>query len=84
VPSPNFSVMVTKWADINTNLPPVPIPLNLGFAAGTLTFNWTNSDFVLQTATNVAGPYSTVTGAATGFTTNTSSGPTMFFRLYHP
>lgn len=82
--SPNFALAVTKFTDINTNLPPTPIPLNLGFAAGTLTFNWTNSDFILQAATNVAGPYTTITNAADGFTTNTSSGPTMFFRLYHP
>ena len=81
----NFSVAVTRFADINSTVPPpVPIPLSLSHAAGVLTFNWTDASFNLQAATNVAGPYTTITGAAPGFTTNTTSGKAMFFRLSHP
>jgi hypothetical protein len=58
--------------------------LSLSHAAGVLTFNWTDASFNLQAATNVAGPYTTITGAAPGFTTNTTSGKAMFFRLSHP
>ena len=61
-----------------------PIPLGLGVAGGVLTFTWADGSFSLQTATNVAGPYVTVDGSASGFTTNTTSAPQMFFRLYHP
>lgn len=78
------TLVVTRFSDINTNLLPVPAPLGIGYTAGTLTFNWTNSTFVLQASTNVVGPYTTITNAASGFATNTASAPTMFFRLYHP
>lgn len=60
-----------------------PIPLSAVFATGSATFNWTDASFVLQDSTNVAGPYTTISGASTGFSTNTTSAPTMFFRLYH-
>lgn len=61
-----------------------PIPLSVIFASGSAAFNWTDASFVLQDSTNVAGPYTTIAGASTGFSTNTTSAPTMFFRLYHP
>lgn len=80
----NFSVAVTRFADIVTTPPPAPIPLGLTVSGRTLTFNWTNSAFLLQTATNVAGPYITIPGAADGFSTNAPDGPMMFFRLYRP
>lgn len=79
----NFSVAVTRFADIVTTPPPTPIPLGLAVSGGTLTFNWADPSFLLQVATNVAGPYSTIGGASSGFTTNAASAPTMFFRLYH-
>lgn len=61
-----------------------PIPLNFTFTGGnSMTFNWTNATFSLQSSTNVAGPYSTIVGAASGFSTNTAAAQ-MFFRLYHP
>ncbi len=62
-----------------------PIPLNLNVSGGTFTFNWSDSSFSLQSATNVAGPWDTILGASSGFTTNaTPDKPTMFFRLFHP
>jgi hypothetical protein len=79
----NFSVAVTRFADIVTTAPS-PIPLNLAYSGGILTFTWSDSSFVLQSSANVTGPYTTISGASSGFTTNTTSGATMFFRLYHP
>ena len=79
---PNYLVAVSRYSDIVVP-PPAPIPLGLSYSGGTLTFNWTDASFSLQSATNVLGPYTTVTGAATGFTTNTTSDQ-MYFRLFHP
>ena len=79
--NPNFAVAVTKFSDIVSLV--APIPLNVSFAAGTLTFSWANASFNLQSATNVLGPYVTIPGAATGFSTNTTSDQ-MYFRLFHP
>ncbi len=80
---PSYSVAVTKFSDIVTNVSVVPIPLNISSSGGTLTFNWSDPTFQLQSATNVVGPYTTISGAATGFSTNTLSGE-MYFRLFHP
>jgi hypothetical protein len=79
-----WAVGVTRFADIVTTPPPSPIPLNANFSGGNVTFTWSDASFSLQSSTNVAGPYTTITGAATGFSTNTTSAPTMFFRLYNP
>ena len=80
----NWSVAVTRFADIVTTPPPAPIPLNVNLSGSTLTFTWSDASFYLQNATNVTGPYKSITGAAPGFMTNTTSGPQMFYRLYHP
>jgi hypothetical protein len=80
----NYSVAVTRFADIVTTAPLTPIPLGLTVSGGSLTFNWTDPSFSLQAATNVTGPYTTVTGATSGYITNTTSGAAQFFRLYHP
>jgi hypothetical protein len=79
---PNIFLAVTKFSDIVLP-PPPPIPLDMSFSGGVLTFNWTDPSFNLQSATNVAGPYTTIPGATTGFTTNTTSDQ-MYFRLFHP
>ena len=61
-----------------------PIPLSFTFTGGnTMAFTWTDSSFSLQSATNVAGPYATIAGAVSGFSTNTAAAQ-MFFRLFHP
>ena len=80
----NFTVAVTRFADIVTTPPPSPIPLNAIFSGGSVTFTWSDATFSLQSSTSVSGPYTTIPGAATGFSTNTTSAPTMFFRLYNP
>jgi len=74
----NGSVVLTSGTTTVT-----PIPLGSSSSAGTMTFNWSDSSFSLQAATNVAGPYNTVTGATSGFSTNTAA-KQMFFRLFHP
>jgi hypothetical protein len=80
--NPNFSVAVTKFSDIV--VPVNPIPLSFNLSGGNFTFNWTDATFSLQASTNVVGPYITIPGATSGFITNTTAAPTMFFRLYHP
>ena len=79
--APNFAVAVTKFSDIVTAVN--PIPLTLSFSAGTLTFTWADATFNLQSASIVTGPYSTITGAVSGFTTNSTSDQ-QYFRLIHP
>ena len=79
-----WAVGVTRFADIVTTPPPVPIPLNANFSGGNVTFTWSDPSFLLQSSTTVTGSYTTIPGASSGFMTNTASGPTMFFRLYHP
>ncbi len=79
----NFTLAVTRFADIVTTAPP-PVILNLGYAGGILTFTWSDSSYVLQSSANVTGTYSTITGASSGFTTNTTTHSTLFYRLYRP
>jgi hypothetical protein len=82
--SPSYTLAVTKFSDIVTTPPPAPIPLSVSYASGSLTFNWSDPSFSLQSSTNVAGPYTTIPGATSGFSTNTTATPTLFFKLYHP
>jgi hypothetical protein len=81
------TLVVTRFADINSTVP-LPIPLTVVNSGGTLTFNWSTganaAGFSLQSSDVVTGPYTTIDGATPGFTTNTLSAPTLFFRLYHP
>lgn len=60
-----------------------PIPLGFTFSTGSMSFTWADSSFSLQSSTNVAGPYATIPGASSGFSTNTGAAQ-MFFRLFHP
>ena len=76
-------IVVTRWSDVVTSLP-APIPLTANFSGGTATFTWSDASFLLQDSTNVLGPYNTITGAVSPFVTNTTSHPTLFFRLVHP
>jgi Immunoglobulin domain len=64
----------TTNAPISTNgifavsvAPPASIPVNASLSGHNLTLSWTNSAFALQFSTNVAGPYSTVSGAASPY-----------------
>jgi hypothetical protein len=78
---PNYSVGVTKFSDIVSIVP--AIPLGYSYSGGNLTLTWSDPSFKLQMATNVVGPYTTLTGATTGFTTNTLAAE-MYFRLVNP
>jgi hypothetical protein len=80
---PNYSVAVTKFSDIVTTPVVTPIPLNMSYSGGVLTFTWSDPSFSLQNSINVTGPYSTIIGASTGFITNTSEAQ-MYFRLSNP
>jgi hypothetical protein len=83
--APNFAVAVTKFSDIVTNLPVInPIPLNITVAGSSLTFNWTDASFTLQSATNLLGPWVDIVGATSPFVTNTTADPSVFYRLFHP
>jgi hypothetical protein len=76
-------IVVTRWADVVTT-PSTPIQLSGSYASGSMTFTWSDASYALQDSTNVLGPYTTIPGATTGFVTNTTTHPTMFFRLYKP
>ena len=75
------TILITKFSDIVLT---GPIPLTASFSGGNVTFTWSDASFDLQSADNVLGPYNTIIGATSGFMTNTTAHPTMFFRLYHP
>jgi hypothetical protein len=80
-----YELDITQSSDLVAGTPPVivpSIPLNIQLSGGSLVLTWSDSSFALQSATNVAGPYSTITGAASGFTTNANSAQ-VFFRLIH-
>jgi subtilase family serine protease len=60
--------------------PPAAIPVTASLNGHNLTLTWSNSAFALQFATNVAGPYTTVSGATSPYTVPTTN-TTGFFRL---
>ncbi|MFO1513601.1 MAG: immunoglobulin domain-containing protein [Verrucomicrobiota bacterium] len=78
---PNYSLAVTKFSDIVTLVPPVSLGYSL--SGGNLTLTWSDPSFSLQAASVVTGPYNTIIGATSGFTTNTSADQ-LYFRLVHP
>jgi streptogramin lyase len=57
-----------------------PIPLHAAIAAGNVVLSWPGTNFVLLSATNLAGPWSVVPGASSPYT-NLISGPQRFFEL---
>lgn len=57
-----------------------PIPLQLSRGLNHVVLTWTNAAFSLQSATNVAGPYVTISGAISPYTNNLSN-QQLFFRL---
>jgi hypothetical protein len=76
----------TQWGGIGgfayqrTTAPPTLLKVRP--LAGGVVLSWTNSAFSLQSATNVAGPFLTITGATSPFT-NSTSGQQCFFWLIH-
>ena len=77
----NFSVALSFAAATGMVL---PAQLNIQLINNQAVLTWSDPSFSLQSSTNVTGPYTTISGANSGFTTNTTSGSTKFFRLYHP
>lgn len=59
---------------------PTQPALGITQAADTLVLTWTDATFNLQSATNVIGPYTTITNAVSPFT-NSISGAQEYFRL---
>jgi len=83
-----YAVMVTNfYGSVTGSLANLTIVLDtntplLGAtqSGGNLVINW-NGPFVLQTATNLAGPYSDIPGATGPYTNIIANEPEQFFRL---
>ena len=60
----------------------VPIRLNIQKSGANISLAWACPSFNLHSSTNVAGSYSTISGAASPFTTNAAASQ-LFFRLFH-
>jgi hypothetical protein len=72
-------VIATTFSDAAGTAPADPLSLQINAQNAVLT--WTNAALYLQSATNVAGPYTTLTGAVSPFTNNLTAAPARFFRL---
>jgi hypothetical protein len=59
-----------------------PIPVQITPSGTQIVLTWNNPAFNLQSSTNVAGPYTTISGATSPYT-NTPSGKQLYFRLIH-
>ena len=80
-----YDIILSDFSQITVGTPPLsPIPLSFLWSSPNLTLTWNDPSFSLQSSTNVTGTYTTISGASSGFTTNTTSSSTKFFRLYHP
>ena len=84
-----IGIQVTAWAESGGGFayqrttapsPATPVLLDIQRLPDALVLSWTNSDFSLQSATNVAGPFVTIPGAVSPFTNDTSESA-RFFRL---
>jgi hypothetical protein len=71
----------TAFGDVAT-ITVVPIPLHIQLSGANVVLTWNDASFSLQSSTIVTGPYTTISGAASGFTTNTLHAQ-LFFRLIH-
>jgi hypothetical protein len=77
-------IVVTKFSDIVTNVvAPAPIPLTAVLSGQSFALSWSDPTFSLQFSTNVAGPYTTIPGATSSYTDQTTNAAG-FYRLYHP
>ncbi len=70
----------TQWTDVWEATAPQSEPLKAELMDGNLVLTWTNPAFSLQTASEVAGIYTTIADATSPYTNSISGGP-MFFRL---
>ena len=77
-----YSLILSDFYQINVGTPPVlPVLLGLQSSAPNFTLTWNDASFSLQSSTNVAGPYTTMIGATSPYTTNTIANSRLFFRL---
>jgi hypothetical protein len=72
----------TAFSDVVIVTAPAPEPLLTQAVAGNLVLSWTSPLWTLQSATNISGPYSTISGASSPYT-NPISGSQQFFRLVY-
>jgi hypothetical protein len=79
-----YEIILSDFSQITVGTPPLlPVLLNIQLSGTNVVLTWSDASFSLQSATIVTGPYTTITGASSGFTTNTALAE-MFFRLYRP
>src|ERR1017187_9197688 len=74
-------VVGTAFGDVAT-ITVASIPLHIQSSGANVVLTWNDPTFNLQSATIVTGPYTTITGASSGFVTNTALAR-MYFRLFH-
>jgi hypothetical protein len=85
VPTNSYELDILQIADLVPGTPPVivnPIPLTIQSSGGNLTLTWSDPSFSLQSSTNVAGPYTTISAAASPYTDSPTNTAT-FYRLVH-
>lgn len=74
--------LIADW--ISAALPSTaPVSLSIQNRAGRVVLGWTNPSFVLQSSTNISGPFVSVPGATNPYTNN-STPAQLFFRLQAP
>jgi len=73
----NLQIGLT-FASVSGVVPPILLGIRLDGTNAILT--WDNAAFSLQSSTNAAGPYDTISGATSPYT-NSATGAQMFFRL---
>src|ERR1035437_4045054 len=80
-----YNIILSDFSQITVGTPPVivPIPLNIQLSGANVVLTWSDASFSLQSSTIVTGPYTTISGASSGFTTNINSNSQQFFRLIH-
>jgi hypothetical protein len=59
-----------------------PEPVQIAVSGNQIILTWNNPAFNLQSSTNVAGPYTTISGATSPYT-NAASGKQLYFRLIY-
>ena len=72
---------VSGWVDDVSFSVAVPPNLAVSESGTSAVLTWPGSGWTLQSASNVSGPYNDITGAASGYSYDTTSSPMQFFRL---
>ena len=81
-PTTKAHALIANW--IFATLPSkAPIPLSIQNSVGRIVLSWGNPSFVLQSATNVSGPFAAVPSATSPYTNNVTPSR-LFFRLQAP